>query len=254
MDLTIIIPICNIGGNDFSYRVGNLKKVLDCYPKDVTILIVEEVVDDKNEKFFNYVDIKDNIKYRVVRCDEMYKGWLYNIGVKESKTKYVCCSEVDCIPEDVDSYLSELQEYIDKDVDYIFGWKTIKYLKKNGEVDFVRNFPNNTATEGGLVFYKRDFYLNKMFGYSELLYKIGGGDNEALIRVRHLTKVHVLNQTVLHLYHPTSSVKITGTQNRDIYLLVKKVLNDTKNDPDLAIRLAKEHGIGLDVPIRKRFI
>lgn len=133
--LDYIIPICNIGNEDFEDRLMAVNYLLRHFLAkqqyiDIHVVIVEQVLDYKYPTYVSKIRVPDGLDHTIVRVryDTFTKPWLYNIGVKHCKYEHFIIAESEVLADD-DRYLRDLVDF-GKNTDWCFGWDKIVYLSR----------------------------------------------------------------------------------------------------------------------------
>ena len=205
--LDLIIPVYN-GGDDFIYRLRNMNIITSAIPYEVHLIIVEQV--DGNETFWENLHIqRSDITYIPVEYSGVFnKGWLYNIGLKETKTENVILGESDCLFEPL--YFNNILKHLKNNppLQWFHCWDKILYLSES--MDTVYKKYNNIAggPEGGLILFKKNF-LFSIGGANEWLEGLGGIDDDLVIRASYITgrQRFKMEGTIYHYWHPNSKMK-----------------------------------------------
>lgn len=218
-DFDYIIPVCRFNNNSFEYRKKNLEFIIKQLKKQknvkINIIIVEQILSEENKESF--LNFDKDINYYKVFHKVFNKSWLYNIGAKKSKTDKLFFGEGDCCFFDK-HYFEKILSLLKEDIKWCFCWNKIKYFDKissekilsednnfvETEYDYKREFtPHKGSAEGGIVFYRKKFFLEDLHGYSEFFENLGGEDNEVVFRSSKLTNSYIkLPFTIYHLFHP----------------------------------------------------
>jgi hypothetical protein len=243
--IDIVVPICNTGYGDYLYRLNAINNMISLYIDKFHIILIEQIIDNDNERYIDGVVNKDNLVYKNVFFNVFNKAWLLNIGAKLATSEYIGFGDVDCMPQNIDSYLCSLEDYIIKKYDFIFGWNKLITLDVNG--NFLDSYDLTCGAWGGLVFFNNNFLNKKFFGYNEFLYSSASYDVESIIRLRHLTPIHILNETILHYYHPRNPLKnIINTSNDLLIDYVNKHTNKS------IVKLSS-YKLGEELPLSEKY-
>lgn len=203
-----IIPITNMDNDGFEYRLKNINIILRLIPKFVNVIIVEQMLKPVNKLYTNNIDIPNNLKItkKVVKYPTFNKPWLYNIGVKLSKTNNILLAEGDININR--KYFSELKTFIEgSNKKWFFAWNRIIYWDKKADKILRDDKPRPGMAEGGIVYFDKNFYWD-IGGVNEHIQELGGIDNELIRRASFITKTYdSFNWTINHMWHPISNVK-----------------------------------------------
>lgn len=222
-----IVPLCNMGSSDCSHRVRTLSHAMNRFlgvQKDVhvNVVLVEQILDDKYPTIIPQIEKVEGLSVRniTVRHPIFNKGWLYNIGARNSISDNLILTESDIfVPND--TYFRNLLVWIQKNkAPWAFGWYKIYYVNRQNTDGFFKgsplnyknydrvSSPNPGSTEGGIVYYDKSFYFNTLGGASEFFLELGGIDNEIIRRAQKGFPQYLkFPQIISHLWHPTSKVK-----------------------------------------------
>lgn len=222
--ISYIIPLCNLGDEDFNSRLKSLNYYINTFlrnQKGVTIelIIVEQVVDKNLSTYRSFIN-SSTIKIINVSYPIFNKGWLINIGVKNSSYNNIIVSDVDTICRGK-TYLKDFIKYINSNsLSWCIGWKKIFYLSLESKEnlfytnklvlnDYERySRVTKGGAEGGIVYFKKEFLVSKLGGYNELFQELGGIDNEIIRRAEFLTKSYnVFSRVLIHLWHKVTIIK-----------------------------------------------
>lgn len=203
--MDLIIPICNIGGDGYEYRLSNLRKLISKIPIWVNLILVEQTLSsDTKDSYLNQVH--GNFCKIFVTYERFNKPWLFNVGVNESKTTNILLSEMDI---DVDiNYFQDLYDYICINrKKWLFGWSQILYWDEDHKNVLRISEPKVGSTEGGIVYCDKDFYWD-IGGSNEWIQELGGPDNELARRLQYGSKSYPMFQrTIHHNWHPIHEFK-----------------------------------------------
>lgn len=203
-----IIPITNMDDDGFKYRLNNLNIVLRLIPKMVNVVIVEQMLKPVNKLYTKNIDIPKDISItkKVVKYPIFNKPWLYNIGVKLSKTNNILLAEGDININR--RYFIQIKKFIEKsDKKWFFGWNRIKYWNENADKVIRDDTPRIGMAEGGIVYFNKNFYWD-IGGANEFIQELGGIDNELIRRASYISKTYdMFKWTINHMWHPISKVK-----------------------------------------------
>lgn len=220
MIINYIIPLCkNVAQDDAQDRLDNLNSIItrslarqSCCT--VRLILIEQITEDNGEAYFlPRVDrtTKLEIVSQTVRYPIFVKGWLYNIGAHMVDGEHLVMGESDCICLE-DAMMPLVRQVEDKNVPWMVGWSKLYYTNQNekraflagGTLRFERNegiTPRKFKAEGGLVYFKKDFFQS-LGGYSEWLVELGGPDNDIAFRARWFSgKYESFNCRIYHLWH-----------------------------------------------------
>jgi len=234
-----IVPLCNMGGSDCSNRIKTLNHAMERFidaQKDVkvTVVFVEQILNEVHPAIIPQLktDLGISIRQITVKHPIFNKGWLYNIRARNAVSDNLILTESDIfVPNDM--YFNNLLLWVKKhNTPWAFGWNKICYVNaQNTDLFFKGNklnyrdydrvsSPNPGSTEGGTVYFKKDFYFNSLGGASEFFLELGGIDNEIIRRAQKVSQQYLkFPQTIAHLWHPTSNVKNGKhrSDNRTLY-------------------------------------
>lgn len=243
-----IIPISNINGDGFRHRLNNLNMILRVAPDFVNIVIIEQMINPVNKLYTKNLDkISKNLSIttKVVRFHTFNKGWLNNIGVKNSKSNNIILAEGDININR--KYFIDLKDFIEKnDYKWFFAWNKIIYWNENLSKKLRVDTPRKGMAEGGLVYFDKDFYWS-IGGSNEFFQELGGIDNELATRARfHNSKDKLFEGTINHLWHPVSNLKKDNWKLGKHHLTNRTIYYQVRKDPGLAINTLKKMNPGND--------
>lgn len=237
-----IVPLCNLGDNDFTYRVKNLERLVASFPSDIELIFVEQVVDPTKPKYNINIPSDLNFKRIDVQYNTFNKLWLYNLGVRHSTSNNIILAEGDILVED--DYFTKLCEFINekKIVTWCFGWNTLEYLDNNGKV-FRTRHPARSKSEGGLIYYNKHFYYAMGMG-NEWIQDLGADDNELARRAEYLSGSYFIPPlTIKHQYHPRGKINgddhTKNPNNAPNYRHNVKIMETTIKNPQKMIDFLK---------------
>lgn len=258
-DLDYIIPVCNFNNNSFEYRKKNLEFIIKQLKNQkkvkINIIIIEQILSEENkESYFNF---DTEVSYYKVFHKVFNKGWLYNLGAKKSKTNKLFFGEGDCCFFD-EFYFEKILNLLKEDTKWCFCWDKIKYFDNTSSNkviteynNFVENnysyerefIPQKKSAEGGIVFYRKKFFLEELHGYSEFFENLGRIDNEVIFRSSKLSNSYIkLPFTIYHLFH--SRFK----NNPETYKKNVFFLENTYKDYSKVNNFYKKFDIGCEKP------
>ena len=161
-----------------------------------------------NKLYTNNLDVPKNLNItkKVVRYPIFNKPWLYNIGVKLSKTDNILLAEGDINVNR--KYFIELKEFIkNSNKKWFFAWNRIKYWNENADKVLRDDKPRIGMAEGGIVYFNKSFYWD-IGGANEHIQELGGIDNELIRRASFISKTYDSFEWIInHMWHPISKVK-----------------------------------------------
>jgi len=241
-----IIPVVNINNDGYDNRLKNLLSILKVTPDFVNVVLVEQMINPINRLYSN--DLKDlpkdlNLTKKLVRHNIFNKGWLYNIGVKLSKTNDIILAEGDIGINR--KYFIDLKEYISKNKSkWFFAWNKIIYWNNDFTKKLRVDTPRKGMAEGGLVYFNKDFYWS-IGGSNEFFQELGGIDNELATRARFITgKDKLFEGTINHLWHPISYLKKEKWKLGKHHLTNRTIYYQVRNNTKIAIEMLKTMDIG----------
>lgn len=241
-----IIPVANICNDGFAHRLKNLNCILRVIPDFMNVIIVEQMINSTHKlysKDLNPLPKDLSITKKLVRFHTFNKGWLYNIGVKHSKTNHIILSEGDINVNR--KYFIDLKNFIfSNNYKWFFAWNKIIYWNGNFSKKLRIDSPRKGMAEGGLVYFDKDFYWN-IGGSNEFFQELGGIDNELVARARFLTGEDKLFEgTINHLWHPVSHLKKEKWKLGKHHLVNRTIYYQVRNNPKAAIDLLKKMNPG----------
>ena len=232
-----IIPLCNVGGPEFKYRLNTVKNTLNKIPDNINVILVEQII--KNEE--TYTSFLEN-KYTtiIVKHPEFNKMWLYNLGVKKAKTQNVLLTDADV--SFTSPYFTKLSEFLEKSkIDtWCFGWNEGHILNEDGSLSKITS-PKYRGYEGFIVYFNKNFF-EEIGTCNEWIIGIGGDDNELAVRSKGLSSTYITAPIVVsHIYHPYNKLNAcyyNGTNNEFQELRQRniKILETAAQNPRLVAR------------------
>lgn len=232
-----IIPVANIGGDDFLDRVQNLNYVLKTFLSnqtnvDLKVYIVEQVIGN-NPTFKSLLEIPNtglNITYKSVTYPIFTKPWLYNVGVNISSSENIILADMDAWSDK--DYFHNLLDFLDdKKLQWCFGWESSAAISKTTKEELISfnrirkengefipeerggrfGSPSPRFLEGYIVLFKRSFFVGELGGACEFLRKLGGNDNDIAFRASKTSGTYEKYPIIIaHLWHNISSMKWVG--------------------------------------------
>jgi len=221
--IDVIIPVCNMVEESFEDRIETLNFSLEhFYAKqqltNIRVIIVEQSLDGKLFPYLNRIKCPEglDIKFIDIHNETFNKQWCTNCGVKKSDREYIAIAECDMFSMN-DKYFGEAMLHMEqRDLQWAFGWNKLYYTEKEDKVAIIKGEdidwdkrkhvePKRGYSEGGIVFYKREFFND--FGMAnEFVKGLGGPDNELSSRAEFVSKTYAsVPQTVIHLWHTTKN-------------------------------------------------
>ena len=242
MTSRVIIPISNVGGPEFSFRLRNLKNLIKSIPLNIPITLVEQSVGNLSLYIYN-IQNQSNLTKISVSFPVYNKCWLLNIGAVQSSEKYLLFIDADIqLP---DSFFNVVTNTGINDWCYL--WSSLQYLNEHGSVVQIRN-PRPGVSEG-IVGYSREFFL-KIGMWNEWMQELGGEDNEMCCRARFLSeKNNMIPILLTHAFHPLNSLnkayKIGRQFRTPIYNSNIQILEWCRRNTGKMIQILIENGNGL---------
>jgi len=227
MKIDCIIPLANLGDGSFEDRVINLQLLIERFilaQKEVecNIILSEQVIDRSLPTFCSRVkcDAINVIKYHPIFC----KPWIFNSGIQYATGDYVVLLEAEVIQINSNYFKSVVEWLQSIKSPWCIGWNKIFYLSrksrdlykklnrleilKDPEAPHLFKQPKQGGTEGGIVFFEKEFWHNRFYGCDELYKLLGANDNEIAYRAKSITQRYLLYPlSCYHLWHPTSKLK-----------------------------------------------
>lgn len=203
----LIIPAHNAEGADFPYRKVNLKSIVENTPKDVHIVVVEQVRKDEVPLISDAVEESENLTKVVKNYSGAFcKGWLYNVGVRHSKTEHIVLGECDCWSEDPEYWKDLVSWVIEKKLKWAFAWNSLTKHRRNRDPITLR--PKRGGSEGGHVYFNKKFYWS-IGGHNEGGMKdLGAVDCEIIRRAEAVAPGYPkFPRTIIHGVHSWSRLK-----------------------------------------------
>lgn len=157
----------------------------------------------------------DGIKIIKISSPIFNKGWCINVGVKAAKNEYVYICESEMYSSE--PYLNNVSDFMfEKNLKWCFAWNTLCYTSEQQRNQIMQNMPcireynrepHIMKTEGGIVAFDKDFFLN-IGGFNEWFELLGGIDNEIAYRAFMRSGTYQrYKHAIDHLWHPRSESK-----------------------------------------------
>lgn len=241
-----IIPIANINDDGFTQRLKNLNCILRVIPEFVNVVLIEQMINPIYKLYSKSLESLPNhlsLTKKVVKHNIFNKGWLYNIGVKQSKTNNIILAEGDISINR--KYFIDLRDFISSnDYKWFFAWNKIIYWNEDVTKKLRVDSPRETMAEGGLIYFNKDFYW-EIGGSNEFFQELGGIDNELAARVRFVVGEDKLFEgTINHLWHPVSYLKKNDWIYGKHYVKNRILYYKVKDNPELAIKELRKMNLG----------
>jgi len=243
-----IIPVANINNDGFNHRLKNLNSILRVIPDFVNVIIVEQMINPIYKLYSNNLDQLStdlNLMKKLVRFHTFNKGWLNNIGVRNSKTNNIILAEGDININR--QYFIGLKDFILKNkYKWFFAWNKIIYWDETLSKKLRVDSPRKGMAEGGLVYFDKDFYWN-IGGSNEFFQELGGIDNELATRARFASNEDKsFEGTINHMWHPVSNLKKEKWKLGKHHLTNRTIYYQVRNNPNLAIGMLRNMKPGND--------
>jgi len=238
-----IIPLCNMGTIDCRHRIQSINYTIRKFlavQKDINInlILVEQIIDKNLPLLTSSLIIPQKISSKIIKVSFpiFNKGWLYNIGVKNAISNNILLTEADVFVNSKEYLKGVINYATTKKINWFFAWNKIYYINsKAKDILFsedrivLDNYdrvstPNVGSTEGGIVYFNKEFYMNSLGGASELFRELGGIDNEIIRRSTFLYPHYIkYPHRIIHIWHKKSEVKEGRyrNDNRNIYHYTK---------------------------------
>lgn len=205
--ISVIIPVSLLVKKSLNKRVETLNRAIKDLYKGLDVIVVEQSLNGQFYFLDNIIDCKKvKISYPVFN-----KGWMINVGVKHSLYDDLIIADCDmyakCVNWDTVLYWFNYNRH-----QWGFVWNRIVYTTNEQRCKILDggssrcigvkyDTPRSGYSEGGLVYFKKDFFY-KIGQFNEYLQQLGGIDTEIIIRCRHLyNKYPCYPMTVFHLWH-----------------------------------------------------
>lgn len=233
LGLDIIIPVALYDPVAVFPRMEALMLTLPRYVEaGATVYLVESIIPGAEPIFTQWNNVS-GIRHISVTCEFFNKGWLINLGYANSYSPMVCIAEADMLPAGPNYFQDVLRWINSNDATWCIGWNHLLYTNeearkylidryvRDGEISGgfdLRNYlyaklkckdwrtPKHRGTEGGYVFFERDFFED--IGMApENYWGLGGIDNDIAIRAAYCEQYRSAPQTAYHLWHDRSGPK-----------------------------------------------
>ena len=248
MKLSVIIPC---GGN-YPERVRNLHEVIACLQrqtyKEFELVLVEQRVD--GNYYHNDIRCSKYIPISDPAGRGFNRSWCRNVGAYNASGEVVLLMDGDYVFQD--DYLEQVLKMDDvffsgtdlylwssaREVEAYFATRNMKVFESSpGKL---KPFLRGIAC-GGIVGFRRDWFINEFGGYNENFFKYGFEDTEAVNRIQKILNknAHELATVpvhVAHLFHKERDGKF-GTNNK-LYDLFAQF------DVRKYVQMLKEIGVG----------
>ena len=238
-----IIPLGNIGGPDYVYRLKNLDRLIDRIPYDVQLIIVEQIV-DPDMPMYNINLPEGNSKKIIVKHSTFNKLWLFNLGARRASVNELIFAEGDILIPD--RFFDDLEAFIkERNIDsWCFAWGQLHYQGPNGRI-YKSKSPGDERSEGGLVYFSRKFFY-KIGMANEWIQELGGDDNELVARSKYFSKTYLkASPEIIHQYHPRSRMNAPGHHRNIImaphYKNNVKILEAVIQNPERMSEILREN-------------
>lgn len=233
-DITCIIPLADMTGKEehFSERIATLNFSLKNFyalHKNICTLIVCQNINSK-KPWSRIIELPDDTcRIIEVSYPVFNKPWLFNVGVSNSNSSFICLAESDMYAKE--PYFERVAAaMIDNSWKWCFGWNRLCYttLEEKRAILSGRTFddtgsrwvrPTRGYSEGGFVFFRRQFY-DRIGGGNEWIQELGGPDNEMAARARFNSgQYDAYPARVYHLWHPKTRDKVRPTRKHNVGIL-----------------------------------
>jgi glycosyltransferase involved in cell wall biosynthesis len=248
MKLSIIIPC----GGKYPERVRNLHEVLKCLAsqtyRDFELILVEQTVDGN----FHHSDLACSkyIQLKDPGNRGFNRSWCRNVGVYNASGEIVLLMDGDYVfPTDYLEKVLQMNDVFFSGTN-LYLWSTQRQVdeyKRTGNMEAFESSPSKLRPFlrgiacGGIVGFKREWYINEFVGYNENFFQYGYEDTEGVNRIQRIlgkgpAELATIPVHVAHLYH----------RERDGTFGANSRLYDmfTKWDVKKYVQVLKERGIG----------
>lgn len=248
MKLSVVIPC---GGN-YPERVRNFHEVIACLQrqtyKDFELVLVEQSIDDKyyhsKVPCTKYIPISDPVNRGFNR------SWCRNVGAYQASGEVVLLMDGDYVfPGDYLEQVLKMDEVFFSGTN-LYLWSSSRQVETYLRTKNIRVFESSPhrlkpflrgIACGGIVGFRRDWFINEFAGYNENFFRYGFEDTEAVNRIQRILnkQAHELATVpvhVAHLHHQVRDGKF-GTNNKLYDLFTQWEVKEY-------VRKLKEIGVG----------
>lgn len=231
----LIVPLHNSEGDNFPYRKENIRRLVKWTPKNVHIIMVEQQRDPLVPTIISALEEDLPNVTRVIKSYKgpFCKGWLYNVGARAAVTNHLILGECDCWSEESDFY-RELLKWVKKNkYKWAFAWNKLKKERKNRDPIFL--YPKRGGSEGGLVYFHKDFYWS-IGGHNEGgMRDLGAIDCEIIRRAEAYQRGYpMFPRTIIHGVHAWSKLKGRSRGQKTPskhYQINRKIYSQVRSNP-----------------------
>lgn len=230
----LVVPLFNAEGKDFPYRQKNIKRLVENTPNNVHIILVEQQRNKEVPMVMDAVETVSNVTkicrpYKGPFC----KGWLYNVGVRAAQTNHIVLGECDCWSEEPDFYVQLLKWVKKHKYRWAFAWNKLKKERRGRDPIFL--YPKRGGSEGGLVYFNKEFYW-AIGGHNEGgMRDLGAIDCEIIRRAEAYQKGYPkFPRTIIHGVHTWSKLKGKSRSKKATsvnYRINKKIYSIVTSNP-----------------------
>lgn len=226
--ISVIIPI--MGGN----RQKNLASCLHFLRKqqytDIEVILVEQIgcrlgSFDAKKPLYKHAHVDKYITVEDKKNRKFNQPWMSNVGAKISSGEILLFYDVDLVV--APTYIKTVVEF---DKPFFFAWNKIFHLtedvsnKIRNNKNLMRDpnatvyIPGRKTYAGYSVAIDRNFFFNKLGGYSENYLGWGGNDNDISARAFHLLRSeYKCPHNIYHLWHPRSYAKASVANRKKVF-------------------------------------
>jgi hypothetical protein len=241
--ITVIIPLCNIGDSTYKYRVDALNYCLEhFYSKqlgvDLKVIIAEQIIDHAYTSFIPKYSLNEfmnnNFTYNNICNPNFNKAWMYNCAVNKCDTDHIVFTESEMFSTDKYYFKKLIDKIIENEFVWAIGWNKLNFLTEESSYRMIENSGHifeskqiefkDGDNEGGFVYFNKSFY-KKIGMANELMNGLGRIDNELACRATWASgEKYIHDAEVFHLYHPKS--KINNDKLRDINIKKYEIVKE----------------------------
>jgi len=233
VEVSYIIPVCRIDSdilprlNALNFQINNFLAIQRNVK--IELILVEQVI-KRPYNLKKYINIPKHISFKhiVVKYPIFSKSWLYNVGFRSAKFKHCFVAEME-ISSLYNDHLIDIINHVTKEnKNCYYGCKGVFFLGEELTKNLIDTNKVRVEQEtrysqihigklaGGLVYFKKCFWMNRLGGANECFSNLLGNDNEIAIRTTDIDKRfkhEKFNHELLHLYHPVSKMKKAGKRS-----------------------------------------
>lgn len=248
MKLSVIIPC---GGN-YPERVRNLDEVLGCIARqtcrEFELVLVEQSVDGKY--YHSQVPCSTYIPIQDPGERGFNRSWCRNVGAYHASGEVVLLMDGDYVfPQDYFEQVLKMNDVFFSGTN-LYLWSDAKLLAEYMQSKDMNVFERSQSKLrpflrgiacGGIVGFRREWYVSEFVGYNENFFQYGFEDTEAVNRIQKILnkrpeELSTVPVHVAHLHHRERDGRFAS--NSSLYN------SFTQWDVSIYTRMLKEIGVG----------